>query len=733
MEENDQHGSVLRQISVRTNGSSKSTLSGRSGGRSSPSFRRLNSSRTPRKESKGILGRFQWVRSNRVVFWLILIALWAYIGFHVQSNWAHNDNTEAKFVSYTEIGSAKLHEDIRRAAAPIITNTTTTSGEESAVVKEKNDTDLLEMGVSLVSKERPVPSQKKAPKKRIRRPRKRVVIPKDNVEKIGIGQMEDGMIPRRNTSYGLIMGPFANTEGAILGWSPDKRKGTCDRNRDFARIVWSRSFVLIFHELSMTGAPLSMLELATEILSCGGTVSAVVLSRKGGLMAELGKRGIKVLNDRVDASFKSAMKADLVIAGSAVCSSWIEPYLLHFPAASNKIVWWIMENRREYFDRSLHLLNHVKILIFLSDSQSKQWLSWCEEEHIRLSSPPMVVPLSVNDELAFVAGIPCSLNTPDFSVEKMLQKRNLLRNAVRKEMGLSDNDMLLMSLSSINAGKGQYLLLESALSVLEHNVSLKDFKPNDSFEEKELPQVASVNQSAIASKPNPQTSSHKMELTDEPGKNVLQTNNTGGASRNRRKGSRLSYIFSLRNQTSKDTAKSTHRKSRYLLAEREDGQEQNLKVLIGSLGSKSNKVLYIKAILGLISQHLNLSKIVLWTPTTTHVAPLYAAADVYIINAQGVGETFGRVTIEAMAFGLPVIGTDAGGTKEIVENKVTGLLHPIGREGKQTLAENIQFLLSNPSVRKKMGMIGRQRVQEKYLKNSTYNKFAEVLAKCMKI
>lgn len=127
-----------------------------------------------------------------------------------------------------------------------------------------------------------------------------------------------------------------------------------------------------------------------------------------------------------------------------------------------------------------------------------------------------------------------------------------------------------------------------------------------------------------------------------------------------------------------------------------------------------------------------MSKTVLWTPAATRVAALYAAADVYVINAQGLGETFGRVTIEAMAFGLPVLGTDAGGTKEIVDHRVSGLLHPVGHEGTEVLAQHIQYLLSNPSVRRKMGINGRKKVQDKYLKTQTYESFAKVLFKCMR-
>jgi hypothetical protein len=48
-----------------------------------------------------------------------------------------------------------------------------------------------------------------------------------------------------------------------------------------------------------------------------------------------------------------------------------------------------------------------------------------------------------------------------------------LREKIRKELGLNDNDMLVISLSSINPGKGQLLFLESANSVIE----------NESFQE----------------------------------------------------------------------------------------------------------------------------------------------------------------------------------------------------------------------------------------------------------
>lgn len=162
-----------------------------------------------------------------------------------------------------------------------------------------------------------------------------------------------------------------------------------------------------------------------------------------------------------------------------------EQYIEHFSSGASQVVWWIMENRREYFDRSKDVLQRVKMLVFLSESQSKQWQKWCAEESIELRSQIAVVPLSVNEELAFVAGIHSTHNGSSFSAEKMDEKRKLLRDSVRREMGLNDNDMLVLSLSSINPGKGQLLLLESASSIVHHGPLPNDKKMQKSLDAEE--------------------------------------------------------------------------------------------------------------------------------------------------------------------------------------------------------------------------------------------------------
>lgn len=79
-----------------------------------------------------------------------------------------------------------------------------------------------------------------------------------------------------------------------------------------------------------------------------------------------------------------------------------------------------------------------------------------------------------------------------------------------------------------------------------------------------------------------------------------------------------------------------------------------------------------------------------------------------------------------------VLGTDAGGTREIVDHNVTGLLHPLGHPGTRVLAQNLGFLLKNPLAREQMGMEGRKKVERMYLKRHMYKRFVEVLVNCMK-
>ncbi len=87
-------------------------------------------------------------------------------------------------------------------------------------------------------------------------------------------------------------------------------------------------------------------------------------------------------------------------------------------------------------------------------------------------------------------------------------------------------------------------------------------------------------------------------------------------------------------------------------------------------------------------------------------------------------EAFGIALIEAMACGVPVIGTRVGGIPEIVVEGQTGLLVAPGDAKK--LAEAIVQLLAHEDNRLAMGRAGRDRVERLF----TYDKMAEDMLQC---
>ena len=58
------------------------------------------------------------------------------------------------------------------------------------------------------------------------------------------------------------------------------------------------------------------------------------------------------------------------------------------------------------------------------------------------------------------------------------------------------------------------------------------------------------------------------------------------------------------------------------------------------------------------------------------IAPLLAAADLFLLPSQS--ESFGLSALEALASGVPVVGTNAGGLPEVVRDGETGILCAVG-------------------------------------------------------
>ena len=84
---------------------------------------------------------------------------------------------------------------------------------------------------------------------------------------------------------------------------------------------------------------------------------------------------------------------------------------------------------------------------------------------------------------------------------------------------------------------------------------------------------------------------------------------------------------------------------------------------------------------------------------------LFAMADIFVLPTKN--EAFGLVFVEAMAAGIPAIGTSINAIPELIDDGRTGLL--VAPSNPRQLAEQIKRLLSNASLRRDLGRNARHR------------------------
>jgi glycosyltransferase involved in cell wall biosynthesis len=89
---------------------------------------------------------------------------------------------------------------------------------------------------------------------------------------------------------------------------------------------------------------------------------------------------------------------------------------------------------------------------------------------------------------------------------------------------------------------------------------------------------------------------------------------------------------------------------------------------------------------------------------------LINASDLFVLPS--LAEPFGLVLLEAMALGIPVIATKAGGPVEIIRDGESGLLVPSSDAG--ALAEAIGKLAGDSGTAKRLGRRGLSRFHERF-------------------
>lgn len=94
------------------------------------------------------------------------------------------------------------------------------------------------------------------------------------------------------------------------------------------------------------------------------------------------------------------------------------------------------------------------------------------------------------------------------------------------------------------------------------------------------------------------------------------------------------------------------------------------------------------------------------------VAQLLPAFDIFLMSSVPRSEGIPTAILEAMACGLPVIATDVGGVREVVEEEKTGfVVRPLDSEA---LASALIRLIEDPDLRLRLGKYARERALERY-------------------
>lgn len=385
----------------------------------------------------------------------------------------------------------------------------------------------------------------------------------------------------------------------------------------------SKLVLLVSHELSVSGGPLLLMELAFLLRGVGAEVVWISNQKPNepdeviySLEHKMLDRGVQVLSAKGQKAINTALNADLVVLNTAVAGKWLDGVLKDkVSQVLPKVLWWIHEMRGHYFK-----LEYVKHLPFVagamidSHTTAEYWGNRTRERLGIRMPETYVVHLGNSKDLMEIA---------EDSVA-----RRVLREHVRESLGVRDDDLLFAIVNSVSRGKGQDLFLRSFYESLQL------------IQEKKL-QVPSMHAIVVGSDMNAQTK-FETELRNFVAEKKIQD--------------RVHFV---------------------------------------------NK--------------------------TLTVTPYLASIDVLVQNSQARGECFGRITIEAMAFQLPVLGTAAGGTMEIVVNGTTGLLHPAGKEGVTPLANNIVKLATHVERRLTMGKKGYERVKDRFLEHHMAQRIALVL------
>ncbi|PTL40345.1 N-acetyl-alpha-D-glucosaminyl L-malate synthase BshA [Alkalicoccus saliphilus] len=113
------------------------------------------------------------------------------------------------------------------------------------------------------------------------------------------------------------------------------------------------------------------------------------------------------------------------------------------------------------------------------------------------------------------------------------------------------------------------------------------------------------------------------------------------------------------------------------------------------------------------------------TGSQKRVAELLSMSDVKLLLSSK--ESFGLVILEAMACGVPAVGTNIGGIPEVIEHGKSGYICELGDTDKA--AEYVMNIFNNPALGRKMGEAALKRAQTTFNKNDIVKQYEKIYAR----
>ena len=142
--------------------------------------------------------------------------------------------------------------------------------------------------------------------------------------------------------------------------------------------------------------------------------------------------------------------------------------------------------------------------------------------------------------------------------------------------------------------------------------------------------------------------------------------------------------------------------------------------IAGSSSSMSDSKLYERELKSYIEKNLHGIAVILGR--VSDMRELRKKADIEIVASNK--EAFGRVTVEAMLGGMPVIASDTGANPELITDGVDGLLFQNGDY--RSLADKMELFLNNPVGIETMGRQARTKALKQFMSAANAEKVEQL-------